>query len=252
MYHSIYFENDGEILNTLTYFHLLSDSRPIVKPPEVKSEYINVPGADGSLDYTEALNGVTYQNRTGSWDFYVLNDQYGKSETAWSDAYTKLLGKIHGQKFEKVYLEDDTDEDGFPIYYYVGRISVNEWRSDPQYSRVTLDYDLEPKKYKMPKGSKEEWKWDDLFGTEMVNPIQYGKFTVNGTKMRNFINGSNEEIDANVECKSAIKARRMSDGVVLDFNAGSNPIKLAKGDNIYRFEGASTIMVYYSSGGRFL
>ena len=253
MYHSIYFEDEkGNVYNTLQTFHLLSDSRPIIKPPELKTEYVDIPGADGTLDYTEALNGLTYKNRTGSWEFYVLNEQYGNSETAWANSYTNLLELLHGKKFKKVYLEDETDDDGFPIYYYVGRITVNEWRSDPQFSKVVLDYDLETRKYKLPKSSKAEWLWDDLFDSESVTPIQYGKFTVNGTKMRNFINGSDSTIPATVECKTAVKAIRMSDNHVIQFNPGSNQIELSVGDNIYKFEGASTIMVYYSNGGRFL
>ena len=80
--HSIWFENPSinglapVKYNTFSNFHLISDGRPDVASPELKTNYVDVPGADGSLDYTEALNGRKYKNRTGSWEFYMLNEGY--------------------------------------------------------------------------------------------------------------------------------------------------------------------------------
>lgn len=257
MYHSIFFEDKyGNTRNTYDDFYLVSQSRPIVKPPAVKTSYVEVPGADGSLDYTEALNGLNYQNRKGSWEFYVLNDQYPDSVKNWSELYTAVLKYFHGQKFTRIYLEDDLDEKGNPIYYYVGRISVNEWKSDPHYSKVTLDYDLDARKYAVPKSSKDEWKWDDLFTSETVNPIQYGKFVVNETKMRNIINGTEAVINATVWCQTAMKAIKYENGEQvspqIDFTAGNNSLDLSPGDNIYKFVGLGTVKVYYNGGGKYL
>lgn len=248
MYHSIYIETEKNgIINTFATFHLISESRPIINPPEVKTTYVDIPGADGSLDYTEALNGLHYQNRKGSWEFYVLNEQYGNDTTAWSVHYSNILNLIHGQKFKKIYLEDETDKDGFPKYYYVGRLSVNEWRSDPQFSKIVIDYDLESRKYQLPKEGQYEWQWDDLFDTENVNPIQYGRFTVTTTKMRNFVNGTNEVIQATVYCQTAMKF--IKGGNVINMAVGNNTLDLQPGDNIYRIEGNGNVTVYYDNGG---
>ena len=122
--------------NTWSSWHLIPTSRPVVNPPEVKTKYVDIPGANGSLDYTEALDGVKYGNRTGSWEFMVAN---GYAE--WSVLYQEIMNYIHG-KYLKVVLMDD------PNYYYVGRLSINQWKSDQRYSTITIDYNFSP--YKTP------------------------------------------------------------------------------------------------------
>lgn len=49
-------------------------------------------------------------------------------------------------------LEDD------PSYFYVGRIGVNQWKSDKNYSTVVLDYDLSPFKYAWTKEHSVPWE----------------------------------------------------------------------------------------------
>lgn len=194
MYHSVNIESTtraNDRYNTYDTFsaHLIPEKRPLIKPPEVKKNYVDIPGAHGSLDYTEALNGILYTNRTGSWEFYVDNG-YQDTEGTWNIMYSELMNSIHGKYFDYIWLEDDAREfDGLPSYYYKGRIFVNEWRSDPQFSKIVLDYDLEPYKYPSPKegDNVDDWLWDSLFGDATVNPIRYGTFTVNGNKHRTIV-----------------------------------------------------------------
>lgn len=122
--------------NTWSSWHLIPTSRPVVNPPEVKTKYVDIPGANGSLDYTEALDGVKYGNRTGSWEFMVAN---GYSD--WASLYNEIMSYIHGKLLKVVLLDD-------PNYYYMGRLSINQWKSDQKYSTITIDYNFNP--YKMP------------------------------------------------------------------------------------------------------
>lgn len=144
MYHSI---TIGE-KNTWRDWHLIPSSRPLVNPPGVKTSMVEVPGSDGVLDLSDALIGrPNYGQRSGTWDFYVDNG-YGN----WAERYSDIMAYLHGQKLSAV-LEDD------PSFHYEGRFSVNQWRSDPYYSRIAIDYAVGP--YKLYSATDGDlWEWD--------------------------------------------------------------------------------------------
>ena len=172
---------DSTLKNTWDTYHLVPSSRPVVNPPDVKTNYVDIPGIDGPLDLTESLTGIPmYENRKGSWDFVVANDY-----EPWTTIYHKLMNDLHGRKW-LVSLQDE------PMYYYKGRLSVNEWKSERNWSKITLDYNFEPYKYELNSGN-EPWLWDPFnFETGVIR--NYGSkeafvsdgqtlihpFTVNG------------------------------------------------------------------------
>lgn len=128
-------DNDGEF-NTFDDWRLVPTSRPLVAPPPFKENYLDLPATYGSLDYSRAHTGLpVYGNRTGSWEFVVLNDF-----RPWEIAYSDILHTIHGKKC-MITLDDDLD------YFYVGNLTLSEWRSDPGWSRIVINYNLEPYKY---------------------------------------------------------------------------------------------------------
>lgn len=130
MYHSITIGN----MNTWTNWHLIPASRPLVSSPAVNKKMVEVPGRNGLLDLTEALTGTpTYGNRTGSWEFYVMHDYWGN----WVLCYSAIMNYLHGKTF-RVVLEDDPD------HYYEGRLSVQNWNSPKDYSRIIIEYELGP------------------------------------------------------------------------------------------------------------
>ena len=160
MYHSIIFYKTDDFtsgINTYDDWFLIPASRPVFNPPSVKTKYIDIPGADGAIDLTETLRKCpVYNNREGSIEFIVEN---GHRE--WWEAYSLIMDYIHGQ-FVKAVLEDD------PEHYYEGRFFFNEWKSDKDWSRITLDYNLKP--YKMNiHSTTEEWMWDPFnFDTGII------------------------------------------------------------------------------------
>lgn len=130
MYHSVTFGTK----NTWDDWHIVPSSRPVISPPSVKTNYVEVPGANGSIDFTEALRGFpVYQNRTGSIEFIVLHDYWN----SWANTYHTIMSHLHGKRMRMI-LEDD------PNYYYEGRFSVNNWKSDRDYSKITIDYTVDP------------------------------------------------------------------------------------------------------------
>lgn len=139
MYHSVIF---GE-KNTWDDWHLIPTSRPVINPPEPKINQVEIPGSDGSLDLTNALNPFVYfKNRTGSIEFMIVNDLYYlvRTHEEWFEVYSEIANYLHGQKMRMI-LEDDPD------YFYEGRFKVNSFKSGKNYSTITIDYDVNPYKW---------------------------------------------------------------------------------------------------------
>lgn len=169
MYHSITFiDSSNKEKNTWDDWYLIPSSRPVFNPPEVKAQYIDLPGGNGQIDLTESLTGYpVYKNRTGSIEFYVEN-----GHESWDVLYFKIANFLHGKALT-AYLEDD------PGFVYEGRFDVNEWKSDKWWSVITINYDVYP--YKKERfGSTENWLWDPFdFETGIIR--EYGNLEVIGS-----------------------------------------------------------------------
>ena len=124
-----------------TWFHwqLIPTSRPVINPAPFKANFISIPGGNGSIDASTVLtNYPTYEDRSGSIEFKSIRD-YG-SPTGWVRTYELIQNYLHGRRF-RVILYDD------PLFYYQGRMTVNSWKSDKDWSTITLDYRFDPFKY---------------------------------------------------------------------------------------------------------
>lgn len=136
--------------NSWTDWHLVPSSRPVFAPPKTKTNYVDIPGMNGSLDLSEAGYGrPVYKNRQGSFNFYA--DVQYKDKASWIELYSEIMAYLHGQRME-AYLDDE------PYYRYVGRFDVDSWTSGDD-NAITINYDVYP--YKMePCRSDEDWLWD--------------------------------------------------------------------------------------------
>ena len=140
MYHSLSFQtldaNDTPIrvFNTYRDLFLVPTSRPMISTPSVKTHYVDIPGAYGSLDLTESLAGrVLYGNCTGSIEFAIYSDAI-----EWIILYNRMLDYIHGKKAYMV-LEDAK------TLVYEGRWAMDGWSpNEGLLPHVTLSYTLEP------------------------------------------------------------------------------------------------------------
>jgi len=147
MYHSVTFGDK----NTWDDWKLVPTSRPVFAPPSQKTQYLEIPGADGSLDFSESLTGYpVYNNREGSMEFYVMNDYDGYR---WHEVYSTIMDYLHGKTMRAI-LEDDPD------YYYEGRFSVNQWSSEKDWSKITIAYSVGPYKWGFYSSIDTNWLWD--------------------------------------------------------------------------------------------
>lgn len=109
----------------------------IISPPSPKTELIEIPGSDGVLDFTEFFDGIKYNNRKLSFVFSTIVPQ-----SEFMTLFSTVQNALHGQKM-MIYLDDD------PGWYYIGRVTVSEWKSDRLIGKLTVDCDCEPYKYRM-------------------------------------------------------------------------------------------------------
>lgn len=163
MYHSITFGDK----NTWDDWRLVPSSRPLFNPPQQKTKTLEIPGGDGIIDLSQSLTGYpVYKNRTGSFEFYVMNDF-----KPWHMAYSDIMDYLHGQQLRAV-LEDD------PEYFYEGRFTVNAWKSEKDWSKIVVDYDVGPYKWSNL-SSIDDWLWDPFnFQNGVIRPTIFKNITV--------------------------------------------------------------------------
>ena len=134
--------------NTWDDWRLLPVSRPVFAPPEVKTNYVEIPGGNGILDLSEALTKYPiYKNRTGSFTFRVMNGYL-----PWQERYSEIMNYLHGCSMKAVLTDD-------PDYFYQGRFSVDGWNSANTWSEITIGYNVNPFKWSIL-SSTDPWIWD--------------------------------------------------------------------------------------------
>lgn len=121
-----------------------------IQLPDVRISLVDVPGRDGLLDMSEAVDGtVRYKNRKITLKFATLERVSGQK---WNELLSNVSDKIHGQKMK---IEFDGDD-----YYYEGRCSVDKFSVDGNRQELTISCDCDP--YKL---EKEERVYSTHMGT---------------------------------------------------------------------------------------
>lgn len=264
--HSISFLKDGVWFDTWKDFHMAPKARPYVAEPTVKTNYIDIPGADGSLDYTEALtDSVLFGNRTGQWDFIVdlpytvssnVSAKTGITVTNAISFQSAILKFFHGRKFDQIILTDELVYDFrdktkvVDGYYYTGRITAKSSLATRDYIQIILQYNLEPYKHPIMSTKNYNWKWNELFG----NTIKYGTFSVNTMEYAegSEIYGKSRTIylddsqDVTISVTSPMKM--IYGSTVYMLNTGDNVVSMLAGGNPCTFFGHGIVTVDYSEG----
>ena len=150
-FHSLVFTNDQDqiLRDTWIDWRLIPAERPSFVTPKQKTNFVDIPGMNGSIDMSETLTGFPlYDMREGSLNFYVVHDAYDSGVT-WIDVKNDIENFLLGLN-RRVYLRDELN------YYYTGRFMA-DWKSnsDGKGSTVTLNYQLQPYKLSTTVTTKE-------------------------------------------------------------------------------------------------
>lgn len=237
--HSITFGNK----NTWTDWHLIPTSKPVISPPSVKIQTVDIPGMNGTLDLSTVLTGYQcYNNRTGSLEF-ILAPGY----EYWENTKKEVMGYLHGRRMN-VYLKDDPD------HYYTGLLTVNDLKSDARLNSLTINYDLYPFRYDIV-ASDEAWLWDPFnFETGVIrnwsNVVVDGSLElmvndcVNPTPVTIFPSSTMTIVHTYVTYEGASKTKTYSIGPTGTIDG---PV-LKPGYNTLRFTGNGTVSIHFRGG----
>ena len=99
--------------------------------PPVQTNYVEVPGRNGSLDMTEAFGAVRYGDRVINLTLYAVGD--------YAQQVSNFVNDVHGKRMR---IEFDKD----PDYFYMGRISVSAIEKRDGYCAIGLEIIAEPYK----------------------------------------------------------------------------------------------------------
>lgn len=158
IYGTTFYKEDNSIRHTYNDWGLLQVGPAIVSPPKVQTYYIKVPGRDGSLDYTTALDGnVHYESRELTTTLKCISGR-----ESLKDMYHTLLNYLHGRKARAV-CDDD------PRFYWEGRFEVEEPKWNKKgYWTIDITGQVDPYKYSIST-SEGDWLWDPfVFETDIA------------------------------------------------------------------------------------
>lgn len=101
-----------------------------ITPPAVKENYVDIAGGNSSIDLTEAVGGVVFEDGRISFKFTLFDVE--KKE--------KMKSDLHGKRL-KIQLERE------PEFYYEGRVSITSEAQIGNIFEVCADARVKP--YKM-------------------------------------------------------------------------------------------------------
>lgn len=189
--------------------------KPTIPPAEAKTNFVDIPGGDGSVDLTEALGEIRYKDRACTFPFTVFpHEDFEEKKRIVSNL-------LNGRRF-KIRLDKD------PNYYWVGRCSINEYASDKNLHKIVVGAIVSPYKLK-----KEKTIVNIPAGNNVIVTLKNGRKSVVPTIV-------NRE-----------SAKIVFDGNTYDMNAGTHTllnIELKEGDNIVSVTSTSDVQFSYQEG----
>lgn len=195
---------------------ILSDKE--IGGAEPKIDLLEIEGADEPLDFTEFFGDIKYNNRILKFEFSFIDNGSKKP----LDAFSDIQNKLNGRKM-KIILDED------PMFYYIGRVAIKEWKSNLRIGKVTIEVDCNPYKYKLDKTMVTE-----TINTSKIIKIQNLRKWVIPT----FAVSSQMQIEFDNKFYTA--------------NAGvfkSPEIMFKDGENSIIFRGNGTVKIEYQEGG---
>ena len=192
-------------------------TKPEIPLPEPKTSTVDIKGANGLLDLSEALTGdILYNNRTIKLNFEMMDD------TDFYDLISDISNYLHG-RVVTVRLTKDED------YYYIGRASINNWECVKRKGIIVITVNCEPFKYAVQ---------------ETIRTVN----VIHETKTITLPN-SRKRVCPNIEATGTVKL--IIDDVEYDLVEGQQQLinfMLVEGDNIVKISGNGTVRITYRQG----
>lgn len=203
--------------DTHSYYDLnLILSEVKIPPAKPKTTYVDVPGADGSLDLTEANGEVRYSDRECTFLFTV----HPLDSSTWEEKQTEVSNLLNGRDF-KITLDKDDE------FYYQGRCTVSGYASDKNVKQITVAAKVKPYKYKQ-------------------NETRVTAALSSTPKTLNILNGR-KSVSPTIECSNDNTSIVFGDAT-FKLNAGTHKIldiRFVEGINNVTVSGSGTVVFCY-------
>lgn len=201
-------------LHSYDDLHLILNSKE-VGAPQVKTQKINIEGADSALDLTEFFGEPKYEDVTHKFNFSTIVPQ-----NEFLSLYSTIKNALHGRKM-RIILDDD------PHFYYFGRLSISKFANEKGIGVISIDADCDPYKYKLDKTVAELY--------------------VNGEFAAQVPNGR-KRVVPEVKVNTTGSIRIVYQGNIWDLGSGSYTLpelELTEGDNEITLTGTGTVTLTY-------
>lgn len=107
--------------------------------PAVKTNKVDIPGADSALDLTDFFGEPKFEDVTHKFEFTTIEPQ-----SDFLTQYSTIKNAIHGKKV-RIILDDD------PTFFYLGRCYVSSFTDEKGIGTISVECECEPYKYKLNK-----------------------------------------------------------------------------------------------------
>ena len=217
---SVTFYDDVSCINSYEDLGLLLLPRKIPKPTP-KTNYVDIPGGDGSLDLSEVVAGeIKYNDYVIPLEFHVIDENLD-----WDSKVSEIANCLNGKK-KNIIISSDSD------YYFVGiRCEVSEFNSNKRLGNIAINCRVKPYKLKRIETSYSV----DLGNTTMTKEIR--------------INNDRMTTRPTIICSKNVIVSFKGNSYAL--NAGTHKILdilFKEGLNLLTVEGTGTFTLNYQEG----
>lgn len=217
---SVTFYDEFSSIDSYKDLGLLLIPRKIPKPTP-KTNYVDIPGGDGSLDLSEVVaEEIKYNDYVIPFEFHVIDEKLD-----WDSKVSEIANRLNGKK-KNIIISSDSD------YYYVGvRCEISEFSSNKRLGNIAINCRVKPYKLKRIKSSYSF----DLGNTKTTKEIR-----INNDRMTTL---------PSIICSESVNVTFNGNTYVL--NAGTHEILdilFKEGLNILTVEGTGTFTLNYQEG----
>lgn len=190
-----------------------------IPPAPPKTNFVEVPGADGSVDLTEAHGEVKFSDRECSFTFTMLPTD----SSTYEEKKTEVSNLLNGRML-KITLDKDDD------YYYLGRCEVSNYESDRNIKQIVITATVKPYKFKQN--------------------VTIMKFDLSDTPRAVSLVNSRKTVSPTIECTNDNTVIAF-DGATFNLSAGTHKvldIQLKEGNNAVTISGKGSVTFTYQEG----
>lgn len=186
--------------------------------PSPKISSVEIPGADGAIDLSEALTGeMRYSDRVLKFTFAFIGNRLNAASKK-----MMVFRLIHGRRM-KITLSEQ------PQYYYYGRVTISDSKSTKRVETITVSVDADPYIYK---------------ASETVI-----SFSVNSSEAKTISLLSRMSVIPVINVSSDMTAKFNETTYALSSGDNKNlGIVLCTGDNRIDFTGTGTVKISFREG----